>query len=294
MVTAFMYISALVQIYTYPPPIKAARLQSVEEIAKKPNVHCGYIGAGSTASFFKASKVNTYEMINEKALKVASTAEGLERVRDDPKFALFMESPALDYELQRQPCDLYKVGGNLNSVGYGLAFPRTAIRLGRGDMLDSVNMALLELRERGTIQVLYKKHWYDRGECGKDSSSSAGQIKRIGIARPLNVYQYSGAVIMLVLGLIMSAAVGAVEVVVRKRGPQVWPFQYKDHLSRSWWRHDLEYISKLVSLCTPSRVLVVQTVKQTIELPAIWDIMVLLWRHNNIMTYGGCETILSL
>lgn len=34
---------------------------------------------------------------------------------------------------------------------------------------EAISLAVLELRERGDLQKLQKKWWYDKGECGHDS-----------------------------------------------------------------------------------------------------------------------------
>jgi len=54
---------------------------------------------------------------------VSSNEEGLARVREG-KYAFLIESTTNDYMNQRQPCDTMKVGGNLDSKGYGVATSR--------------------------------------------------------------------------------------------------------------------------------------------------------------------------
>jgi len=54
---------------------------------------------------------------------VASNDEGIRRVREG-KYAFLIESTTNDYNNQRSPCDTMKVGGNLDSKGYGVATPR--------------------------------------------------------------------------------------------------------------------------------------------------------------------------
>lgn len=54
---------------------------------------------------------------------VTSNDEGIGRVRQG-KYAFLIESTTNDYTNQRQPCDTMKVGGNLDSKGYGVATPR--------------------------------------------------------------------------------------------------------------------------------------------------------------------------
>ena len=59
---------------------------------------------------------------NERAAFVSNNEEGIQRVRDG-KYAFLIESTTNDYNNQRKPCDTMKVGGNLDSKGYGVATP---------------------------------------------------------------------------------------------------------------------------------------------------------------------------
>lgn len=55
---------------------------------------------------------------------VSSTEEGVQRVRNSKgKYAFLLESTMNDFYNQRKPCNTMKVGGNLDSKGYGIATP---------------------------------------------------------------------------------------------------------------------------------------------------------------------------
>jgi len=55
---------------------------------------------------------------------VRSNEEGVARVRaENGKYAFLAESTTIDYMNQSPPCDTMKVGGNLDSKGYGVATP---------------------------------------------------------------------------------------------------------------------------------------------------------------------------
>lgn len=56
---------------------------------------------------------------------VKNTDEGVSRVRKSKgKYAYLLESSMNEYIEQRAPCDTIKVGGNLDSKGYGVATPK--------------------------------------------------------------------------------------------------------------------------------------------------------------------------
>ena len=60
----------------------------------------------------------------EPSVFVKSNEEGVGRVRaENGKYAFLAESTTIDYMNQQTPCDTMKVGGNLDSKGYGVATP---------------------------------------------------------------------------------------------------------------------------------------------------------------------------
>jgi hypothetical protein len=57
-----------------------------------------------------------------------NTQEGVVRVRKSKgKYAFLLESTMNEYTEQRKPCDTMKVGGNLDSKGYGVATPKGSL-----------------------------------------------------------------------------------------------------------------------------------------------------------------------
>ena len=78
----------------------------------------------------QTSKIAVYErmwafmMSAEPSVFVRTTEEGVQRVRNSKgKYAFLLESTMNDYYNQRKPCNTMKVGGNLDSKGYGIATP---------------------------------------------------------------------------------------------------------------------------------------------------------------------------
>ena len=76
------------------------------------------------------SKIPIYEQMWEfmrnaqPSVFVQTTEQGVERVRNlKGKYAFLLESPMNEYHNQRKPCNTIKVGGNIDSKGYGVATP---------------------------------------------------------------------------------------------------------------------------------------------------------------------------
>ena len=96
---------------------------------------------------------------------------GIKMVKDGG-YAFLMESTVLDYVVQRD-CNLTQIGGLLDSKGYGIATPKGS------PWRDHLSLAILELQEKGTIQMLYNKWWKNTGDVlrqtsGDDFDSFAG------------------------------------------------------------------------------------------------------------------------
>jgi len=75
------------------------------------------------------SKIPTYErmwdfMSSNPSVFVKTTADGVKKVTDSKgKYAFLLESTMNDWYNQRKNCNTMKVGGDLDSKGYGIATP---------------------------------------------------------------------------------------------------------------------------------------------------------------------------
>ncbi|TKS81138.1 Glutamate receptor 4 [Collichthys lucidus] len=156
-------------------------IESAEDLAKQTEIAYGTLDSGSTKEFFRRSKIAVYEKMwsymksAEPTVFTKTTAEGVARVRKSKgKYAFLLESTMNEYTEQRKPCDTMKVGGNLDSKGYGIATPKGS------QLRNAVNLAVLKLNEQGLLDKLKNKWWYDKGECGSgggDSKVKAWQNK---------------------------------------------------------------------------------------------------------------------
>ena len=212
-ITLILYATEMANFLSNRPSNTVApRLRSVKDIALTTDVIPGFIAGGSTMGFFYSSRVNINQKIFDRAQTARSYREGLMRVRQDAKYAFFMESHALEYELQKAPCDLYQVGDILNSVGLGFAFPN------RSPMRQQFNLALLKLQESQVLQQLYDKYWFTRSQCGEDSDTvSPGTVGPTGLVRPLTVEEYSGVILLLAVGLLLSVVMAGIEAFTQRR-----------------------------------------------------------------------------
>ncbi|XP_063237627.1 glutamate receptor ionotropic, kainate 2-like [Bacillus rossius redtenbacheri] len=159
-------------------------IENSEDLAGQTDISYGTLDSGSTMTFFRDSMIETYKkmwrfMENKKpSVFVPTYEEGIKRVLEG-NYAFLMESTMLDYIVQRD-CNLTQIGGLLDTKGYGIATPMGS------PWRDKISLAILELQERGEIQMLYDKWWKNPGdtcvrtERGKESKANALGVDNIG------------------------------------------------------------------------------------------------------------------
>ncbi|XP_067008296.2 glutamate receptor ionotropic, kainate 2 [Anabrus simplex] len=179
-------------------------IENAEDLAAQTDIGYGTLDSGSTMTFFRDSMIETYKkmwrfMENKKPSVFVSTyEEGIQRVLEG-NYAFLMESTMLDYIVQRD-CNLTQIGGLLDSKGYGIATPMGS------PWRDKISLAILELQEKGEIQMLYDKWWKNpgdtctRNEKGKESKANALGVDNIG-----------GVFVVLLCGLAVAVIVAIFE-----------------------------------------------------------------------------------
>ncbi|XP_035242045.1 glutamate receptor 4a isoform X2 [Anguilla anguilla] len=188
-------------------------IESAEDLAKQTEIAYGTLDSGSTKEFFRRSKIAVYEKMwtymksAEPTVFTKTTAEGVARVRKSKgKYAFLLESTMNEYTEQRKPCDTMKVGGNLDSKGYGVATPKGS------QLRTPVNLAVLKLSESGVLDKLKNKWWYDKGECGPKDSGSKDKS-----SQALSLSNVAGVFYILVGGLGLAMLVALIEFCYKSR-----------------------------------------------------------------------------
>uniref|UniRef100_H3DRD1 Glutamate receptor n=1 Tax=Tetraodon nigroviridis TaxID=99883 RepID=H3DRD1_TETNG len=190
-------------------------IESAEDLAKQTEIAYGTLDAGSTKEFFRRSKIAVFEKMwsymkaADPSVFVRTTDEGVMRVRKSKgKYAYLLESTMNEYIEQRKPCDTMKVGGNLDSKGYGIATPKgSPLRIGR----IPVNLAVLKLNEQAVLDKLKNKWWYDKGECGNKDSGRKDKTSALSLSNVAGVFY------ILIGGLGLAMLVALVEFCYKSR-----------------------------------------------------------------------------
>ncbi|XP_075959935.1 glutamate receptor 1a isoform X2 [Anarhichas minor] len=187
-------------------------IESAEDLAKQTEIAYGTLDAGSTKEFFSRSKIAVFEKMwsymkaADPSVFVKTTDEGVMRVRKSKgKYAYLLESTMNEYIEQRKPCDTMKVGGNLDSKGYGIATPKGS------PLRNPVNLAVLKLNEQGLLDKLKNKWWYDKGECGSGGGDSKDKTSALSLSNVAGVFY------ILIGGLGLAMLVALVEFCYKSR-----------------------------------------------------------------------------
>ncbi|XP_049802382.1 glutamate receptor ionotropic, kainate 2-like isoform X1 [Schistocerca nitens] len=182
-----------------------APIEGVEDLAKQTKIKYGTYGGGSTAGFFKNSNDSLYQrmwLVMKQARPDVFTAdnqEGVERVKKEKgNYAFFMESTSIEYQTALN-CDLRKIGGLLDSKGYGIALPRDS------PFRTAVSGAVLQLQERGNLSAL-KTRWWKAPE-GKECPSDVNTVD----SAELGILNVGGVFLVLAFGTLGAFFVAILE-----------------------------------------------------------------------------------
>ena len=112
-------LAAFLAVERTDQPIKGA-----DDLVKQTEIKYGCYEGGATYNFFKESKHPVYQkmwmnMNQDPNNLVKSGDQGIRKVLAE-KFAYLMESPSLEYNVNKQ-CELVQIGGLLDSKGFGFA-----------------------------------------------------------------------------------------------------------------------------------------------------------------------------
>ncbi|CAG9562718.1 unnamed protein product [Danaus chrysippus] len=183
-------------------------IKNVADLSTNPyDITYGAKKGGATYGFFKESDNILYQkmfqyMDAHPELMTQTNEIGLERVKNE-NYAFLMESTSIEYMVERN-CDVARVGGMLDSKGYGIAMKKNSPY--RQPMSESI----LQLQEQGKITRMKDKWWKEKrggGACADDDASS-------GDAQPLVLANVGGVFIVLAVGSGLAIVCALFEMIV--------------------------------------------------------------------------------
>ncbi|KAK3719756.1 hypothetical protein RRG08_040059 [Elysia crispata] len=182
-------------------------IESADDLANHPTIKYGAVESGSTLQFFVNSEIPVYRQMGEYMMAhpevlVQTNEEGIKRVRDSKgKYAFLAESALVDYVNNRKPCETTSVGGKLNNKGFGVATKRNS------PLRQAINVAVLKLKEEGTLHTLHQTWWIRKGQCGGTSGNKKGKLGKLS----LTLSNVAGIFYILIVGLVLAIILGVTE-----------------------------------------------------------------------------------
>lgn len=180
-------------------------IESAEDLANQEKIKYGCVESGSTRGFFQNSNISTYQTMYKFMQKhaaevyVSNNPQGISKVKQG-NYAYLMEATSIEYNTERE-CNLTQIGGLLDSKGYGIA-----VKKGNHKLRNWLSGGILQLQEEGRLHTFKEKWWKQKKGGGK---CSAG--KSSGIVNELGLGNVGGVILVMILGLCLSAIVGVVE-----------------------------------------------------------------------------------
>ncbi|XP_074161279.1 glutamate receptor ionotropic, kainate 3 isoform X4 [Sminthopsis crassicaudata] len=179
-------------------------IDSADDLAKQTKIEYGAVKDGATMTFFKKSKISTFEkmwafMSSKPSALVKNNEEGIQRALT-ADYALLMESTAIEYITQRN-CNLTQIGGLIDSKGYGIGTPMGS------PYRDKITIAILQLQEEDKLHIMKEKWWRGNG-CPEEENKEASA---------LGIQKIGGIFIVLAAGLVLSVLVAVGEFIYKLR-----------------------------------------------------------------------------
>nr|XP_020470473.1 glutamate receptor ionotropic, kainate 2-like [Monopterus albus] len=192
-------------------------IDSADDLAKQTKIEYGVVEDGSTMTFFKKTKISTYDKMWEfmssrrHSVMVKNAEEGIHRVLTSD-YAFLMESTTIEFVTQRN-CNLTQIGGLIDSKAYGVGTPMGS------PYRDKITIAILQLQEEGKLHMMKEKWWRGNG-CPEEESKEASA---------LGVQNIGGIFIVLAAGLVLSVFVAV--------GEFLYKSKQNAQLEKAQWRH---------------------------------------------------------
>ncbi|KAK1793437.1 hypothetical protein P4O66_011426 [Electrophorus voltai] len=197
--------------------LTVARLDSTvrtfQDLAKQTDLHYGTVRESAVYEYFRVKGTNPLEQdstfaelwrtINKKQGQentVATPAEGIQKAKRE-SYAFLWDMAVVEYAaLTDSECTLTVRGNAMSTKGYGLALQHGS------PYTDLFSQKILELQERGDLDILKQKWWPRRGRCEPD-----GRAEPLPEGRALRLHSFAGVFCILAAGLLLACLVAGLE-----------------------------------------------------------------------------------
>ncbi|XP_012693184.2 glutamate receptor ionotropic, delta-1 [Clupea harengus] len=188
-------------------------IRNFQDLARQVDLAYGTVRDSAVYDYFKAKGTNPLEQDSTYAelwrtiskndghdFSVSSPSEGIRKAKKGP-FAFLWDKAVVEYAaLTDDDCTITVTGNSLSSKGYGIALQHGS------PYRDLFSQKILELQEKGDLDVLKQKWWPRTGRC--DLTSHAGATSD---GRSLKLHSFAGVFCILAAGLLLACLVAGLE-----------------------------------------------------------------------------------
>ncbi|XP_046710172.1 glutamate receptor ionotropic, delta-1-like isoform X1 [Silurus meridionalis] len=188
-------------------------IRTFQDLARQVDLDYGTVRDSAVYDYFRAKGTNpleqdsTYAELwrtisknNGQEFSVSSPSEGIRRAKKGP-YAFLWDMAVVEYAaLTDDDCTVTVSGNSMSSKGYGIALQHGS------PYRDLFSQKILELQEKGDLDVLKQKWWPRSGRC--DPGSQRGSPAD---GRSLKLHSFAGVFCVLAAGLVLACLVAALE-----------------------------------------------------------------------------------
>ncbi|KAI4792211.1 hypothetical protein KUCAC02_033526, partial [Chaenocephalus aceratus] len=208
-------------------------IRSFQDLARQMEVDYGTVRDSAVYDYFRNKGTNpleqdsTYAELwrtlsrnNGQDFSVSSPSEGIRKAKKGP-YAFLWDLAVLEYAaLTDDDCTITVSGNRFSSKGYGIAMQHGS------PYRDLFSQKILELQEKGDLDIMKQKWWPRTGRCDLNSHASAHPD-----GRSLKLHSFAGVFCILAAGLLLALPGGrpgglVEEPPLQRGGPQRVELQY--------------------------------------------------------------------
>ncbi|XP_029383495.1 glutamate receptor ionotropic, delta-1-like [Echeneis naucrates] len=186
---------------------------SFQDLARQIDVDYGTVRDSAVFDYFRNKGTNPLEQDSTYAelwrtisknngmdYSVSSPSEGIRKAKKSP-YAFLWDMAVLEYAaLTDDECTITVSGNSMSSKGYGIAMQHGS------PYRDLFSQKILELQEKGDLDIMKQKWWPRTGRC--DLNSHAGTHPD---SRSLKLHSFAGVFCILAAGLLLACLVAGLE-----------------------------------------------------------------------------------
>ncbi|TMS21917.1 Glutamate receptor ionotropic, delta-1 [Larimichthys crocea] len=193
--------------------INLCNIQSFQDLARQIDVDYGTVRDSAVYDYFRNKGTNPLEQDSTYAelwrtisknngmdYSVSSPSEGIRKAKKSA-YAFLWDMAVLEYAaLTDDDCTITVSGNSMSSKGYGIAMQHGS------PYRDLFSQKILELQEKGDLDIMKQKWWPRTGRCDLNSHASAHPD-----GRSLKLHSFAGVFCILAAGLLLACLVAGLE-----------------------------------------------------------------------------------